>query len=313
MPHPPIYAKSKSWRDFTAPRYWPSWFGFGLMRLITLLPLPLIWFISAILGEVLFVLVPSRRKVTLRNIEACFPELSARKVRKVARQNYRGMIQGFFDVAIGWWASPRRLRNLVTFHNRDIYDKALAEGRPIILLMGHFLAIEVAGMVLSLERPMTDIYKKPSNEVAHLLSVYGRYRAGMGSLIEKNEGLKPVIRALRAGEPLCYLPDQDPGNENSVFVPFLGVQTATYSILGKLAKMTDAVVIPCYARQLSFGRGYDVVFEPPLENFPCGDDYQDTLHMSQVLEGIVRTMPEQYFWAHRRFKTRPPGAPDFYA
>jgi len=284
-----------------------------MARMVGALPLPLVALFGALLGELLYVIIPSRRRVTLRNLSACFPHLSRRQVRRLARRNYRAMAQAIFDTGISWWSSDSRLRRLTRFRHRQIYDQALKENRPIILLMGHFIVMEVGGLALSMERPLIDIYKAPRNPVAHLLAVHGLNRSGFATLVEKNEGLKPVIRAMRNGEPLCYLPDQDPGEANSLFVPFFGIPVATLSLLGKLAKTTDAIVIPCFAKQLSFGRGYEVLFYERLDNFPTGNDYEDARRMNTVIESAVREMPEQYFWVHKRFKTRPEGEPDFYA
>lgn len=311
MPRLPTYAV-KSCSELKAPRYWLSWFGFFLARLVSLLPLPVIAVIGGVLGELLFLILPSRRRVALKNISTCFPQMGRYRVWKLARKNYRAMCQAIFDTAISWWSSDARLRRLTRFSGREIYDEALQGDRPIILLMGHFIVMEVGGLALSMERPLIDIYKAPSNPVAHLLAVHGLNRSGFATLVEKSEGLKPVIRAMRAGEPLCYLPDQDQGRENSVFVPFFGIPAATLSLLGKLAKSTGAVVIPCFARQLPWGRGYEVVFDKPLENFPVGDEALDAERMNQVIETAIRKMPDQYFWVHKRFKTRPEGEGNFY-
>ena len=312
MPRLPTIVKNKSCANYKAAKYWPTWFGFFLARVISVLPLPVVAAIGAILGEILFILIPSRRRVTLRNITACFPELSRFQAWRLARKNYRAMSQAIFDTAISWWSSDKRLRRLTRYANREVYDEALNGDRPIILLMGHFIAMEVGGLALSMERPLIDIYKAPSNPVAHLLVVHGLNRSGFATLVEKHEGLKPVIRAMRAGEPLCYLPDQDQGVANSIFVPFFGIQAATLNLLGKLAKTTNAVVIPCFARQLSWGQGYEVIFKEPMQNFPVGNEEIDATRMNKVIEDAVREMPEQYFWVHKRFKTRPEGEPDFY-
>ena len=312
MPRLPTNVLNKSCANYKAARYWPTWFGFFLARAISVLPLPLVAGVGAVLGELLFVVIPSRRRITTRNISACFPKLSRFQVWRLARRNYRAMSQAIFDTAISWWSSDKRLRRLTRYTNREVYDEALQGDRPIILLMGHFIAMEVGGLALSMERPLIDIYKAPSNPVAHLLAVHGLNRSGFATLVEKHEGLKPVIRAMKKGEPLCYLPDQDQGVANSVFVPFFGIPAATLNLLGKLAKTTNAIVIPCFARQLSWGRGYEVIFKGALQDFPAGDEVQDATRMNKVIEDAVREMPEQYFWVHKRFKTRPEGEPDFY-
>lgn len=313
MPRLPTFVTDKSCADYKAPKYWPAWLGFFLARAISVLPLPIVAGIGAVLGELLFVIVPSRRRITQRNISACFPGYSRFQVWRLARRNYRAMSQAIFDTAISWWSSDRRLRRLTRYTNREVYDEALQGDRPVILLMGHFIAMEVGGLALSMERPLIDIYKAPSNPVAHLLAVHGLNRSGFATLVEKHEGLKPVIRAMKKGEPLCYLPDQDQGAANSVFVPFFGIPAATLNLLGKLAKTTNAVVIPCFARQLSWGRGYEVIFKEALQDYPVGDEILDATRMNKVIEDAVREMPEQYFWVHKRFKTRPPGEQDFYA
>ena len=313
MPRLPTFVKNKSCADYKAAKYWPTWFGFFLARAVSVLPLPIVAVVGAVLGELLFIIVPSRRRITIRNISACFPSLNRFQVWSLARQNYRAMSQAIFDTAISWWSSDKRLRRLTRFTNREYYDEALKGDRPIILLMGHFIAMEVGGLALSMERPLIDIYKAPSNPVAHLLVVHGLNRSGFATLVEKHEGLKPVLRAMKAGEPLCYLPDQDQGISNAVFVPFFGIPASTLNLLGKLAKTANAVVIPCFARQLSWGRGYEVIFKEPLKDFPADDEVLDATRMNKVIEDAVREMPEQYFWVHKRFKTRPEGEPDFYA
>lgn len=312
MPRLPTYA-SKSCADFKAPKHWPTWFGFLLARLVSLLPLPVIALVGAVLGEILFLLVPGKRRVTMRNISACFPELGRYRVWCLARKNYRVMGQAIFDTAISWWSSDKRLRRLTRYVNREIYDEALQAEKPIILLMGHFLVMEVGGLALSMERPLIDIYKAPKNPLAHLLVIHGLNRSGFATLVEKDEGLVPVIRAMRKGEPLCYLPDQDQGRQNAIFAPFFGIPAATVNLLGRLTRSTKAIVIPCFARQLPWGKGYEVVFKQALQNFPVGDDLVDATHMNKVIEEAVREMPEQYVWVHRRFWTRPEGEPKFYS
>jgi len=313
MPRLPTFVKNKSCANYKAVKYWPTWFGFFLARAISVLPLPIVAVVGAGLGELLFIIIPSRRRITMRNISACFPKLNRFQVWRLARKNYRAMSQAIFDTAISWWSSDKRLRRLTRFTNREYYDDALKGDRPIILLMGHFIVMEVGGLALSMERPLIDIYKAPSNPVAHLLAVHGLNRSGFATLVEKHEGLKPVLRAMKAGEPLCYLPDQDQGISNAVFVPFFGIPASTLNLLGKLAKTANAVVIPCFARQLSWGRGYEVIFKEPLKDFPADDEVLDATRMNKVIEDAVREMPEQYFWVHKRFKTRPEGEPDFYS
>ncbi len=293
------------------PRYWPSWMGLALLRLISFVPLPVLWLMGCVLGGVLYYLHGARRHVTMRNIEGCFPSLDRRARRRMARQHFRALGQASLAIGIAYWGSKRRLERLVRCVGREHYDQALAQGRPVILLVAHFIGIEIGGVYLSRERPMIDMYRRAKNQLFDEVLRRGRTRFG-GRVVERLEGLKPVIKAMRQGAVFYYLPDQDPGRHNTVFVPFFGVPAATLTALGRLARITNALVVPCFTRQLSYGRGYEVVFKPALDNFPTADEIADATRMNWEIEQGVREMPEQYFWVHKRFKTRPQNAPAFY-
>jgi KDO2-lipid IV(A) lauroyltransferase len=131
-------------------------------------------------------------------------------------------------------------------------------------------------------------------------------------MVSRQEGLKPVIKAMKQGLPFYYLPDMDFGARDAEFVPFFGVRAATVTALPRLARLTGAIVIPVITRQLPGGQGYVTHLYPAWENFPSSDGYTDTLRMNQFIEARAKEMPEQYFWLHKRFKTRPPGERSFY-
>jgi lauroyl/myristoyl acyltransferase len=131
-------------------------------------------------------------------------------------------------------------------------------------------------------------------------------------MVERSAGLRSVMRHMKAGRPFYYLPDQDPGSASFEFVPFFGIPTATITAMSRIAEMADAVVMPCFIRQLPGAKGYEISFKPALENFPSGDLVQDTTRMNAEIEKGVREMPEQYMWTYRRFKTRPDNASSFY-
>ena len=139
----------------------------------------------------------------------------------------------------------------------------------------------------------------------------GRQRFG-AQLFERKGGMRSLIRAVRNGATLYYLPDQDPGPRRAVFAPFFGVQTASWPVLGRVAGLIDATVIPCVCRLNRTEAGYDIHFEAPLKDFPTGDALTDAARMNAVVEAQIKETPSQYFWVHKRFKTRPAGEEDFY-
>ncbi len=293
------------------PRYWAAWLGLGLLRALGCLPLPLIAAVGGGIGLLLYALHAPRRRVVYRNLEHCFPELTPRQIRRLARRHFRAFGQTLIDVAIAWWAGPRRLRRIVRFRNRRYYDEAQRAGRNVILLAPHFVGLEMGGVRLSLEGPLVSVFRHPVNVLVRALMWRARVRFG-ARLIEHNQPFTSLVRAVKSGVPLYYLPDQDAGHRHSVFAPFFRIPAATFTALARLARMTDAVVIPCVTYQRSWGRGYEIVLGAPLAGFPAGDPLVDATQMNAEIERAVRVHPEQYFWLHKRFKTRPPGEPKFY-
>jgi KDO2-lipid IV(A) lauroyltransferase len=304
-------AREYTARDFLHPRYMPDWLALLFLRAVAALPLPLIWMIGGVLGTLLYYLMSGRRHIALTNIRACFPELVPAQQRQLVLAHFRVFVQAALATPISWWGSEKRMKRLVRTPGKEHFDQALAAKKPVILLVAHFVAIEVAGMVLAPDYFMIDMYKRPKNLFFDWLIRTRRSRFG-GLLVERREGIKPVIRGLRQGGSFYYLSDQDQGRDGAVFAPFFGVPAATLTALGRLTQLTGAVVIPCFAKQLLWGKGYELIFQPPLENFPTDDVLADTTRMNKIIEDAVRTMPEQYFWSHRRFKTRPEGEGPFY-
>ena len=296
---------------FWHPRFWHTWVGLGLLRLLGVLPNRVVWFIGAGLGELLYLLYGDRRRIVEVNLRICFPDRSVQERRSLARRHFRAFGQGLIGIGIAWWAPAKRLKRMVRFRNREHYDTALAAGRRIILFAPHFLAIDIGGLAISHERPVCTMYRHVKNPLIDRVTYRARVRFG-ALAVERREGLRAAIRHIERGLPFYYLPDQDLGRKHSVFAPFFGIPTATVPALGRVAKITKAVVIPCITRQLPRGAGYEVVFKEPLDNFPTGDPEADAQRMNQEIEKAVLEFPEQYIWVHKRFKTRPPGEKRLY-
>lgn len=306
-----------TWRDLAAPRYWPGWLVIGLWRAIAFLPLPIIAAIGGIFGELLYVLHGSRRKIALANLAACFPKLDARERRKLGRAHFRAVVTAALVLPVVWFGSVRRLNRLVRWVGKEHADAALASGRPVIFLVPHFVALDIGAMMLAsvvreqFPAGLVTMYRRSKGELFDYLIRKGRLRFG-GRLVERHEGIKPVLRELRRGTSFIYLPDQDPGRRGTIFTPFFDVPAATLTTLSRLAAMTNAIVVPLYTRMLPGGRGFEAIARPPFANFPSGDDAADAMRMNAEIEEGVRMMPEQYFWVHKRFKTRPEGMASIY-
>ncbi len=293
------------------PRYWPSWAGLGLLRAIGLLPLPVLSFLGTLLGELVYRALPSRRRVAQRNIDACFPHWEPAHRKRLVHRHFHALGRALFGTTVAWFAGAARMRRLVQVRDRTPLDEALQHNRRVILLIAHFVSVEIGGIYLSIDVPVVDIYRTLRNPVFDRAGKLGceRFR---GVMVEMREGIMAAVKVAKQGALLHYIPDQDAGLNNAAFIPFFGVPAATMVTLGRLTKIMDAVVIPCFTRQLPWGRGYEVILKPALENFPSGEAKTDARRMNEVIEQAVLEMPEQYFWVHKRFKTRPEGELDFY-
>lgn len=280
----------------------------GLMWLLHWLPLPVLGALGRGLGWLLYALAGSRRKVGRTNLRLCFPGWSGAEREAVLKSHFQHMGRTFLEYGVLWFASPARLRRICRIEGAD--HLAAQQGKPVILLSAHFVGLECGGMRLAMDYPIIDIFTHQSH--AGIDALLHKYRSRFENvlLIARNEGVRPVIRGVKGGHRLYYLPDQDLGARESIFVPFFGVSTATISGLSRLAKATGAVVLPVVT--VREGGGYVVKIALPLADFPTDDIVADTTRMNAVIEDWARTWPEQYFWLHKRFKTRPPGEAALY-
>ncbi|MFP5391074.1 MAG: lipid A biosynthesis acyltransferase [Gammaproteobacteria bacterium] len=283
----------------------------GLMWLLHWLPLPILGRIGDALGSLLFVLLRSRRHVALVNLRMTMPELPEAERVRIARQHFQAYTRSIWERAILWWASPARLRRLI--HVEPGVPLAQIAAGPTILLCPHFVCLDVAGVAVMLETSLCSIYVKQKNKVFDEVLRRGRSRFRPVQLFSRKEGVKPIIRAMRKGLPYFMLPDMDFGDKDAPFVPFFGVPAATLTAPGRLAASTGAAVVPVVATFLPNYAGWKVKFYPAFENYPGEDMLESARRMNAFIEERVREAPAEYFWTHKRFKTRPPGEPSPYA
>lgn len=282
----------------------------GLSWLLHWLPLPILARLGHGLGSLLYFIGRSRRRVALKNLSLCFPQLSVGEQRKIARRHFQSFAQVVLEQCLLWWATNKRILDAI--HINGIEHWKAVENRPVIWLAPHFAGLDWAGLRLSAEGPIASVYSMQKNPLLNRMLLKGRNRFNHAVLFSRQDGLRGVIKALRQGISFYYLPDLDFGRRDTIFVPFFGVPAATVTGLSRIAKLADAVVLPVIPRQLPNGRGYHVTIYPAWENFPTDDIEADTRRMNEFIEARIREMPEQYLWTHKRFKTRPEKGTSFY-
>ncbi|MFT3857751.1 MAG: lipid A biosynthesis acyltransferase [Aquabacterium sp.] len=289
----------------------------GILWLLHWLPLPVLAALSHGMGRLLYRLAGLRRKVGLRNLELCFPDMPLAERKALLKQHFAWLTQSLLDRAVLWWASPARIKRLIHVEGDiELAEREMqATGRPTMWLCPHFVGLDVAGAAILLcqKRPGASIYQTQSHPLMDRLMKRGRLRFGNAEIFPRSDSVKPLLRAIKQdGRGFFNLPDMDFGERDAAFVPFFGVPAATLMAPSRLARMLNMVVQPVIAELLPGGRGWRVRFMPPLEGFPTADAVADTARMNLFIEEEIRKQPTQYLWVHKRFKTRPPGEAGLY-
>lgn len=284
--------------------------GFGFLWLFHWLPLGVQARMGNALGWLAYYLAKRRKHIAQRNLELCFPEKSPHEIQRLLLKNFQASTRAALEHGLLIWAGEKRLKKLVRFEDEE---HLLAHtGKPLILLAPHFVGLDMGGVRMTVHTRIASMYSRSRSATVDRHLLHARSRFNHTLLVSKHDGIRPVIGAIRSGLPFYYLPDQDAGRSESIFVPFFGIPAATVSALARLAKVAGARVVPAVTRQLPGGKGYVMKFYPAWENFPTDDIEADACRMNAFIEDRIREMPEQYLWTHRRFKTRPQGLPSLY-
>ncbi len=298
--------------DFLAPRYWPTWLGLGVLRLLALLPWGWQLRLGRGIGRLMHRLAGSRRRIAETNVRLCFPELSEAERQRLVKRSFEATGISLFEAGLAWWGSDRTLRALYRIEGIEHLAQAREAGKGTILLGGHYTTLEISGRLLSFHSPdVQPIYKRAHNPLFD--AVMGACRRRHCDDVLSNTDMRGILRALRKNKIVWIAPDQDFGRERAVFAPFMGVTTATLTSVARLARLSGAPVLPFYSERLPGTEGFVVRIEPPLQPFPSEDDVADASRINEAIAAQVRACPEQYLWIHKRFKTRPVGEPDPYA
>jgi KDO2-lipid IV(A) lauroyltransferase len=267
-----------------------------------------------VLGSLAPYLLRSRNRIVSTNLQFCFPDLSETERNALARRHFHLLAQSIVDRGLIWFGDVDRVARTIQIEGLEHFDAARAQGKKILVLAPHFVGMDAAGSRLTMHSPKTaTIYTPSSDPEIDALMREGRSRFNESILVSRKDGIRAIIRLLRQGVPIYYLPDMDFGRQGAVFVPFFGIPAATLPTTAQIAQSFDATVLPIISRlDLETGR-YHVEVLPPLEQFPGTDSIEEaTARVNRLIEEWIRRDPAQYYWVHRRFKTRPDNGPKPY-
>lgn len=289
------------------PKYFGTWVLFGILWIMRFLPRRWVMRMGAFIGDQMYKRNSKRRNIALINLQWCFPELTKQEREQMLMQHYRVFGATMVDLGSIWWSSQERLSKLIECPDETRY-KEMASNNKIILFTPHVVALDAGGRVIARNGKGVTMMKRDKNELLSWQLYQSRSRFNGAMIVMRDQGLKTMLRAVKDGKPLYYMPDEDFGDAKfTVFAPFFGVQTSTINMLARLAKLTGAICVPCMTRlDLNTGR-YTFLVGEALTHYPSGDELQDVASMNHAMESMLRQAPEQYMWTFKWFKTRPDG------
>jgi Kdo2-lipid IVA lauroyltransferase/acyltransferase len=291
-----------------APRYWLTWAGLGLLRLLALLPYAAIARLGRLIGVLLRHLPLGFVRTARRNMELCLPELTTAQREQLLNEHFKSLGIALLEIPFAWWSTPERLARITRFEGTEHLQAALARGRGVILLTAHFTSLEMAGRTLLSLAPVSFLYRPTKNAV--IAYALRRFRTARGGHAIPKDDIRAFISALRHNECVWYAPDQSYRKKGAEMVRLFGIPAATNTLTSRLARTTGATVLPYFFQRLPGTQGYRAVIHPPLELSDCA--VADTERFNHLIEAQVRLAPEQYLWIHRRFKGLSQDYPDYY-
>lgn len=292
-----------------APKYWPTWLGLGVLRVINFLPFKLQLKVGALLGTLLYHLAGSRRHVTRTNLALCFPELNDAARETMVKDVFINNGIGVVETAMAWWSDKESFQKISSLEGREHLEQALQQSKGVILLGAHYSTLDLGGLLFSLHFPLHTMYRPHNNLVMESILEKGRLRS-VSSLIDRSD-FRGVLRTLKRNEIVWYAPDQDFGPKHSVYAPFFGVECATVTATARLAKMSKAPILMLSHHRTAEGK-YVLRLHPPVTPFPLENDEASAARINAELEVGIRYEPAQYMWVHKRFKTHPKGKNHLY-
>ncbi|WP_336368401.1 LpxL/LpxP family Kdo(2)-lipid IV(A) lauroyl/palmitoleoyl acyltransferase [Marinobacter sp. C2H3] len=303
--------RNTDYRAYRHPRWWPTWLMIGLMWLAAQLPIAWQWSLGRGLGRLAWRFARSRRHITETNIRLCFPELSDAEQAELVRQAFEANGIGVLELGIAWFRDPADLAGITRIHGHEHFEAALAHGKGVLLLGGHYSTLDLGGSLVTEVIDADVMQRDHNNPLVNAVMTRARERR-YGTVLGARD-LRGLFRSLKQNRAVWYATDQDYGRKDIVFAPFFGIETGTITATSRIAERSGCRVVPFSHFRRNDAPGYDIYFHPALEDFPSGDDLADATRTNAIIEREIRKAPAQYLWMHRRFKTRPErGDPGFY-
>lgn len=294
--------------SFLLPKYWAIWFGILILKTLFILPYKTKISLGKWIGVILLKLSTKRKQIAVLNLKNAFPNLSEQQINQLTKQHFESLGISFFESMLVWWGEHRQKENcfektLVTYKNLHYLNEAEQADKGVIILVPHFTTTDIIGLFLSFKTTLFPVYRPHDNPLMDYLILKGRTLKGMTPISKYNT--RAMIKTLKKGNNLGFLPDQKYGSKGHVKVPFFNKKAPSNPATSKLVKITNCLVLPTFLKRLENGT-YELTFHKPIEHFSSGDDYQDTLRLHKIYELEIINNPSQYLWVHNRWNLKKP-------
>jgi len=295
--------------EFFTPKYWLTWSGIGILRVLEMLPYATQRYVGSRIGMLIRHLPSVYTRIARRNIELCFPRLSPVEQTQLLERHCESLGIGLCEIATTWWSCDERVRKLAHVEGVEHLVAALAKGRGAILVGGHFTTIEIATRILGTVVPLNVVYRPTKNALLARVMCKGFSRHGNPIA---HDDIRSMIRALKHNEAVWYAPDQSYRNKGAVMANFFAIPAATSTATSRLARISGAAVLTYFPERLPGNAGYRVHIGPELQDYPGDSAMHDVDRFNALLQAQILKVPEQYLWMHRRFKGLSADYPDYY-
>ena len=280
----------------------------AVLRLLSLLPLRVLHGLGSVAGSLMYYLPSRSRKITLKNLELCFPEMSETQRRSLALASLKETGKTACELGLIWCRPVEEvMKHVVTVHGKDLIEQHLADGKGLIIIAPHLGSWELSGLYVSTVAPITFLYRPPRMEAFEKALTGFRSRAGAAQAPTTPRGIMQLVKTVRAGNIAGILPDQQPGYDSGVFAPFFHEKALTMTLVARLAQKTGAPVISCVARRLPKGQGFEILLRPVDPQIDSDDPLEAATALNRSVETVLLDDPAQYQWEYKRFRRRPRG------
>ncbi|MBW5408098.1 LpxL/LpxP family Kdo(2)-lipid IV(A) lauroyl/palmitoleoyl acyltransferase [Morganella morganii] len=295
------------------PRYAVTWLGMLLLFCLVQMPYPWLICIGSRLGRFSGLFLKRRVSIIKRNLELCFPDKNKAQINDMVVSNLSSLGIALFETGIAWFWSDKRIRTLFSVTGSDNFINLNSRKQGVLIIGIHAMSLELGGRVMGLCFPVNAMYRPHNNKAMEYIQTRYRSRSGTGMIDRKN--LRFMVSELKHGKAIWFAPDQDFGTKGTVFAPFFSVENASTSKgVSTIARLSQSPVltVTMIRNPAENMKPYELIIGEEVKDFPCNSDQLDANKLNRIIEAEIMRAPSQYLWAHRRFKTRPPGEESLY-